>query len=133
MFNRTFASRGSAKKPDRLWSKCGQHWLLNGSQSVYDVGFEYNFSLSRSVASAADRVAREHIEKVVATDSCELTYINGLAKALALLQRKQFKIIVLDLNLPDSKGASTFDAVKESSGDTPIIIFAAREGVELKL
>ena len=69
-----------------------------------------------------DRVAREHIDKIVAAEKYELTHVSDLAEAIKLLGRKRFQIILLDLNLPDSEGGLTFDRVKEMSGNTPVII-----------
>jgi two-component system, sensor histidine kinase and response regulator len=83
----------------------------------------YSADQPRLLLVEDDCVAREQIEKFGATNDYEITYVSELAKALGLLDRKRFQIILLDLNLPDSEGADTFDAVMAKAGGTPIIVF----------
>lgn len=45
-----------------------------------------------------------------------------LALGLEILTTNTIDIILLDLNLPDIAGKATFQAVKESARDTPVII-----------
>ncbi|MHB8790132.1 MAG: response regulator [Desulfobulbaceae bacterium] len=45
-----------------------------------------------------------------------------LSLGLEILTGNGVDIILLDLNLPDSAGTTTFQAVKESARDTPVII-----------
>ena len=70
-----------------------------------------------------DRVSRETIEKIVSDSRFDLTVFHTLGEATQTLARSRFNIILLDLNLPDSQGPATFDAIKPLSGSTPIIIF----------
>jgi len=69
-----------------------------------------------------DRVARDHIDKIVSSGRFELDHAPDLAEAMRKLGRRRYQIILLDLNLPDCEGGLTFDRVKEMSGNTPIII-----------
>ena len=45
-----------------------------------------------------------------------------LSKALELLGKSIFNIIILDLSLPDSSGLDTFRKVYDHSPETPIIV-----------
>jgi DNA-binding NarL/FixJ family response regulator len=47
-----------------------------------------------------------------------------LAQGVEKLGQASMDVILLDLNLPDSAGIATFQAVKERCGDTPIIIMS---------
>jgi PAS domain S-box-containing protein len=47
-----------------------------------------------------------------------------LGKAIDILQKETFDIILLDLALPDSSGISTFKTVKKFAGKVPVIILS---------
>lgn len=50
-----------------------------------------------------------------------------LSKALDLLEKNIFNIIILDLSLPDSSGLDTFKKVYDHSPETPIIVLTGFE------
>lgn len=45
-----------------------------------------------------------------------------LSKALDHLKQRQFDVLLLDLNLPDSQGLATFNRIKEALTDTAIVV-----------
>jgi len=55
---------------------------------------------------------------------CRVQHVERLKQGLELLSQNHFDLILLDLNLPDSQGLSTFDRVKEAAGNIPIIIMS---------
>lgn len=57
--------------------------------------------------------------------------VEKLAQGLEHLAIESPDIILLDLNLPDSHGMSTFEAVKKASGNVPIIIMSGLTAKEL--
>ena len=56
--------------------------------------------------------------------SCQIQYVDRLAKGLPQLSDNNVDIILLDLNLPDSQGMATFEAVKQVADSIPIIIMS---------
>jgi PAS domain S-box-containing protein len=50
-----------------------------------------------------------------------------LSKALELLEKNAFNIIILDLSLPDSDGLDTFRKIHEQTPETPIIVLTGME------
>jgi CheY-like chemotaxis protein len=56
--------------------------------------------------------------------TCRVQHVARLSQGLELLSHNDFDLILLDLNLPDSQGVSTFEKVKKAAGDTPIIIMS---------
>lgn len=53
---------------------------------------------------------------------CTVHHVGLLSLGLEKLTANAIDIILLDINLPDSSGKSTFQAVKERARDTPVII-----------
>ncbi|MBL6765691.1 MAG: response regulator [Verrucomicrobiae bacterium] len=74
-----------------------------------------------------DRVARDTIEKTVARDNYILATATTLAEARAKLKAATFDVILLDLNLDDSRGVETFDAVRAKANGAPIIVLSGIE------
>ena len=58
-----------------------------------------------------------------------------LATGLARMAKGGLDVILLDLGLPDSRGAATFEAVRAQSSDIPIVLLTAsdEEGLSLEL
>jgi PAS domain S-box-containing protein len=52
----------------------------------------------------------------------EIFHADSLEAALLLLSQHTFKIVLLDLFLPDSEGISTFEKVYKLSGSTPVVV-----------
>jgi serine phosphatase RsbU (regulator of sigma subunit) len=57
--------------------------------------------------------------------SIQITRADRLALGIQALQRQQFDTVLLDLNLPDSRGLSTCYRVCDSAPDTPVIAMTA--------
>ena len=56
-----------------------------------------------------------------------------LADSLAALQTDEFDVILLDLNLPDSRELATLTAIVEAAPDVPIIVLTATNSDEVGL
>ncbi|MCA9051982.1 MAG: response regulator, partial [Planctomycetaceae bacterium] len=56
--------------------------------------------------------------------------VDRLADAVAALNREQFSVVLLDLNLPDSSGMDTFRQLSARSNATPIIVLSGMEDTE---
>ncbi len=75
----------------------------------------------------------EEAELVKATKFA-LTNVETLGEALKCLSENQFDLILLDLNLPDSKELNTLDSVRENAHKVPIVVITALsdEGLALE-
>lgn len=62
-----------------------------------------------------------------------LTYAERLQEAVGLLQHEGFSAILLDLNLPDSEGFSTFVHAQAEAHDAPIVVFTGSADKDLPL
>lgn len=74
-----------------------------------------------------DMLDRELVElrvKIALGGECKFIYCTSLKGTLKALNEKKFDIMFLDLNLPDSKGIETINAVREQDGKTPIIVIS---------
>ncbi len=56
-----------------------------------------------------------------------------LKEALETLGRRDFDAILLDLNLPDSRGAETIEAVRAKAPATPLVVLTGQEDPEVGL
>lgn len=56
------------------------------------------------------------------TDVLSLHHRETVADGTAVLDERPIDVVLLDLNLPDTTGLDTVDAVTEVSGDVPIIV-----------
>ena len=52
----------------------------------------------------------------------EVVEAHTLQETLELLARQSYDLILLDLNLPDSKGMATLSSVREASPQTPVVV-----------
>lgn len=62
-----------------------------------------------------------------------IEHFERLNVGLGCLSRTNTDIILLDLNLPDSKGIATFEEVKKAAGNVPIIIMSGLSDESLSL
>ena len=56
----------------------------------------------------------------------EISYGHTLSKAQNLLEKQEFQLLILDVNLPDGNGLSFCKSFKESS-KTPVLMLTARD------
>jgi signal transduction histidine kinase len=61
----------------------------------------------------------------------EAQCVESLGDLLFAVGRQTFDVVLLDLNLPDSRGLATLDAVRQAAPDTPVLIFTGLEDEEL--
>ncbi len=55
-------------------------------------------------------------------DRFELTWVERLDDALARLSQEAFDVLLLDLSLPDSTGAETFQRARRAAPEMPIVV-----------
>lgn len=65
--------------------------------------------------------------------SFSLTYASSIEEAQANLEQSQTNVILLDLNLPQSKGLTTLSRVQEITPQCPIIVLTGSDNEELGL
>jgi diguanylate cyclase (GGDEF)-like protein len=91
--------------------------------------------LSTSVLLIEDEqlVARvtEQMLRKASTHKYSLVHCRTLAEGLDRLRIEDFDVLLLDLNLPDSSGMATLQAVLAQSVDTPIIVLTATSNYEI--
>ena len=63
----------------------------------------------------------------------ELTVVELLEQALALLGQYSFDLVLLDLGLPDSLGLETFSSVQQAMPSLPVIVLSGRAEEDLAL
>ncbi|MBI1176333.1 response regulator [bacterium] len=72
----------------------------------------------------------EHLQKAFAdlpNTRFELKTASRLSEALQTLGASRFQIVLLDLNLPDSTGVETFDAIHRKFPQVPVLVLATAE------
>ena len=65
--------------------------------------------------------------------ACSVQVVDHLAAALDRLRAGGIDVVLLDLGLPDSQGAATFDAVHRYAPNLPVIVFTGRGDEDLGL
>lgn len=60
-----------------------------------------------------------------------VTHCARLADALTALRDEDFDVVLADLNLPDSQGLDTTDALVTADPETPVIVLTANESEEI--
>jgi DNA-binding response OmpR family regulator len=61
----------------------------------------------------------------------EMIHSTELSAGINQLASKEFDAIILDLELPDSFGLSTYEKIREKADNTPIIIVSGNDDREL--
>lgn len=74
---------------------------------------------------------RERLADVRAGAGIEMEWAGELSEALARLTRGGIDAILLDLDLPDSKGMVTFERTFAFAPDVPIVVLTAQEDEEV--
>lgn len=78
----------------------------------------------------------ELLEDILSTAGAtqyHLKHVTNLGQGLDLLNEEPFNLILLDLNLPDSRGYDTFVRAHKHSPETPIVILTALDDERLAL
>ena len=63
----------------------------------------------------------------------EVECVHRLSDALAALGRETPSLVLLDLNLPDSRGAETFRKIRERAPDVPVVVLSGQDDEALAL
>jgi Flp pilus assembly CpaE family ATPase len=64
---------------------------------------------------------------------CHLSWTDSLAFGLKRLAEQDMDLVLLDLDLPDSRGLATFTAVRSCAPDVPVVILSAADSESLAL
>lgn len=67
------------------------------------------------------------LSKILQTEKYDCTYSSTLNETIEKVRRIKYDAIILDLNLPDSKGLDTLRSVLKECSDCAIIVFTAME------
>lgn len=76
------------------------------------------------------------MENVLSKDAdvnFQITRVNSLREGLDHRNKMQFDAVLLDLSLPDSQGAETFDKIQIAYHDSPIVILSSNDDHALAL
>jgi len=73
------------------------------------------------------------IQTILRPPSFEVTVVERLSSALALLHTMHIDVILLDLTLPDSRGPDALEAIREGSPGTAIVVIAGNDDLETAL
>jgi len=68
------------------------------------------------------------VKSLISDDKVKLTFASSSSEAIAILKQESFDCIILDLNLPDSKGIDLVEKIskQDNVGETPIIIYTGQ-------
>jgi len=68
------------------------------------------------------------VKSLISDDKVKLTFASSSSEAIAILKQENFDCIILDLNLPDSKGIDLVEKIskQDNVGETPIIIYTGQ-------
>jgi len=61
------------------------------------------------------------------TDSVDITHKSLLRDAVAVLEDEQFDVVLLDLNLPDGRGAECVEKIHEADELVPIVVLSGHD------
>jgi sigma-B regulation protein RsbU (phosphoserine phosphatase) len=70
---------------------------------------------------------------VESASALEVSYADRLSTGLAALAGESPTVVLLDLNLPDSRGADTFREVLDRAPRVPVVVLSGRDDVELAM
>jgi len=74
-----------------------------------------------------DHVDARFVSEVISTHAdnhCHITHAKTLTNAIKRLSRYKHDVVLLDLNLPDSKGLNTIDSLRERFPELPIVVLS---------
>ena len=69
----------------------------------------------------------------LAGEGTEVQCTDRLAKGLDMLERDRFDAVLLDLSLPDSRGFSTFDQLRQRAPRVPVVVLTGLDDEDLAL
>ncbi|MHA1280025.1 MAG: PAS domain S-box protein [Candidatus Helarchaeota archaeon] len=68
-----------------------------------------------------------------ADDWCKIEYVDHLVAALKNIEKENYALILLDLEIPEYKGLETFKELYEKSVDIPIIVLSEKKDAKLAM
>ncbi|MCT7951857.1 PAS domain S-box protein [Ancylothrix sp. C2] len=76
---------------------------------------------------------KELLQEIPHPNKIALTWVQRLGEAIAVLQKENFNLILLDLSLPDSFGFDTLVRLQEFISNSPIVVLGNNSNEELAL
>ena len=73
------------------------------------------------------------IKAMLRATAFEVTRVDRLSDAVAALRSKSIDVILLDLNLPDSRGSQTLQTVLETTREIAIVVITGNDGAQSAL
>ena len=70
------------------------------------------------------------IERGLRASGLTTTVVASGVQALALARSGEFDLMILDIGLPDLDGFTVLHALRSGSGDLPVLILTARDGID---
>lgn len=89
------------------------------------INIEYNNSLNEILVLDSSSYMCDNIDKLLKPRGYELTYKYKVENALALLEKKKFDLMILDLDLLGDKLFQTLSFIKEIYKELPIIVLSS--------
>ena len=78
------------------------------------------------------RLIKEMLNEITSFDYHLIT-ADTLKEGCELIKKHTVVLILLDLNLPDSTGKETFNAINQCADQTPVVLVSGMQNVELSL
>lgn len=75
----------------------------------------------------------EYLQEPGSTYAYEVFHATRIVDAVERLRDLQIDVVLLDLRLPDSSGASSVQAIREAAGETPIVVLTGADDEDLAL
>lgn len=79
-----------------------------------------------------DLVTRRLLQEVLERDGCVVTTAGSVAEAMAEVGRREFDLVMLDLNLPDGDGLTVCRRIRQRH-QMPIVIVSTRAKIDERL
>ncbi|MBL1294270.1 MAG: GGDEF domain-containing response regulator [Thiotrichales bacterium] len=96
--------------------------LTNTTTEIVPVG---KAKIIRVLHIADDRFDAHFISEAIAGHHCHITHSKTLANAIKRLNRYEHNVVLLNLNLPDSQGLNTIDALHEHFPELAIVVLSS--------
>ncbi|MGD8563744.1 MAG: response regulator [Desulfarculaceae bacterium] len=87
-------------------------------------------SRSRVLVADDEESIRDGVQQVLSRQGYEVVTAENGRQALALLEREEFQVLLLDLRMPDLEGMEVLRRVKESGWDVDVIIITGHGTIE---
>jgi DNA-binding response OmpR family regulator len=67
----------------------------------------------------------ELVTRILGLEGFKIVTANTKNEGLALCQEERFRLIIIDINLPDGTGLDLIQQIRAADGYTPIVVYSA--------